>query len=69
MKQKGNYSTIRIRTDQFADLLQIATAQQKELGTPVTVGMLVRNLIKKELQENEGRRICFDPGEATQHRG
>jgi hypothetical protein len=42
-------TTIRIRPDQYDALLKIATKQQQKICFPVTVGMLIRQLIDKEL--------------------
>jgi len=48
-KRKHKQATVRIRTDQYDALLKLATKQQMQRGVPVTVGMVVRGLLDKEL--------------------
>ena len=49
IKATKSVTTIRIRPDQYDALLKIATKQQQEKCVHVTVGMLIRQLIDKEL--------------------
>ena len=49
--KKYRQATVRIRTDQYSELLKIASEQQIKKGTPVTVGMLVREMIDKGIKK------------------
>jgi hypothetical protein len=53
MKQKRTHNTIRITAEQYDTLLRLATKRQQKTNTLVTVGMLVREILNKELNIND----------------